>query len=93
MICAMRADSGGKQGWSLKRRLSLILLIAITPTFTGCKTWRQEELPTDDFLSATALDPAENRIVGVTTTEGVDVEFSLDVPALEARVQGEMVSR
>ena len=86
MIYGMQSDSVGGDGRSTRRSVSLLLLMALIPMFTGCKTWGLEErLPPDQFLTATALDPTENRIVGVTTTDGEDVAFGLEPEAAEIR--------
>ena len=89
MIHGMQSGSVGGDGRSTKRRVSLFLLLALLPMFTGCKTWSMEErMPPDQFLTATALDPTENRIVGVTTTDGENVTFGLDP---EADMRGDTI--
>ena len=86
MIRRMQSDSIGGDGWPTRRRVSLLLLTTLIPMFIGCKTWGlPEELSSDQFLAATALDPTENRIVGVTTTAGEDVAFGLDPEAASVR--------
>ena len=66
----------------MMRGVSFILLIALVPMFTGCKTWGpRQELPPDQFLAAPTLDSPKSRIVGVTTTDGEELVFSVD-PAL-----------
>lgn len=78
MIRFMQFDLS-EEPWPTRRRVSVVLLIALIPMFTGCKTWGEpESLPLDSFLSATAFDADENRIVGVITTDGDEVVFSLD---------------
>ena len=89
MIHGIQSGSVGGDGRSTKRRVSLLLLLALLPMFTGCKTWSMEErMPPDQFLTATALDPTENRIVGVTTTDGENVTFGLDP---EADMRGDTI--
>ena len=84
MITSTQSDSVSGEGWSTKRRVSLLLLVTLIPLFTGCKTWSQpEDLSRDQFLSATAFDPTENRILGVTTVDGLDVDLSVDPELVE----------
>ena len=79
----VRLDSAGKERWPMMRRVSFSLLIALVPMFMGCKTWGpRQELPPDQFLAAPALDPANNRIVGVTMTDGEEVVFDAPTAVL-----------
>ena len=71
-----------REPWSTRRSVSMALLVVLVPFFTGCKSWSQsEDLSRDQFLSASAFDATENRILGLTTTEGEYVAFGLDPPA------------
>ena len=83
MMRGLRLDSAGREQWSTRRNVSLLLLSALIPMFTGCRTWGPlEELSPDQFLATPALDPSNSRIVGVTTADGEYVAFSRD-PALD----------
>jgi hypothetical protein len=90
MISSLQSDSVDGEGWLTKRAVSLLLLIALIPMFTGCRTWGQpEEIPPDEFLATTALDADENRIVGVITTDGDEVAFSQE--PVGANVRGDTI--
>lgn len=53
-----------------RRLVAFILLVVITPQLAGCSSWR-----TVKVAPAQVEDPGEERIIGVTTAEGREVEF------------------